>query len=354
MLQSVKTGLAIQGKKHAAGFTLIELLVVIAIISLIISILLPALSAAREQGKLTKCLAHARGLAMAGSMFANDHQGRFQLVTSEQGNTLADANKSIYAYDSSGELLSWVAALAKTAGVGITTNNQWGVRANSFAEARSRQGLMNNAFEAAMCPADTVGIATPFYPNGSQLTGEGSGGLCWGRLSYGINEDLTGAQDGSSPLPPVGRYDKANPSVWRIGQLHPNSGERMAGTIDRVPDPSTILLLADAGPDDISEATASGASGNSDPSSVASLIISALATGPYLEHSQDKWPQRIPTQRHKGGAINVIFADFHGERAKPTGWRRSSANLNVLTPTSYNTRIRVSPYRVTGPVRTLN
>ncbi len=60
------------GKK---AFTLIELLVVIAIIALLLAILLPSLSRARDQGKYVVCQAHIKGLGLTITMYADDNDG---------------------------------------------------------------------------------------------------------------------------------------------------------------------------------------------------------------------------------------------------------------------------------------
>ena len=60
--------------KH--GFTLIELLIVIAIISLLVSILLPALSTAKDLAKTAVCMTNAKNIGLTFQFYANDFEGK--------------------------------------------------------------------------------------------------------------------------------------------------------------------------------------------------------------------------------------------------------------------------------------
>jgi prepilin-type N-terminal cleavage/methylation domain-containing protein/prepilin-type processing-associated H-X9-DG protein len=351
----------------AGGFTLIELLVVVSIIALLLSILLPSLRNAREQAKLVKCLAHMRGLGQAASTFAADHNNLVQLSASEGNVEAADRTRSKFAYGKQNELLAWPVALAQASGVKFWNNWDWGVRAVNFEEAQSKLNLISDDYPAVVCPADKAKISSPFFPRyepswyGAGLRGDGDPAnpippmnrmAYWGQLSYGINEDVAGGDGADRDYWPSCWRSAEGPDGWmacrgstRYGPSDPcfgSTGSRLRGALDRVYDPGTVGLVFETGPNSADHALSIPAGDE-----FANLINSSECDGPLLGQSQQRYPSRIPTERHPAGRLNVLFADTHGEAIRAI--RYSDENyLNRMLPSRYSPRVRVSPFNAHG------
>lgn len=95
------------------SFTLIELLVVVAVIALLISILLPALSAARARARSSVCMGNLRQVGLALQQYAEDHQGVIPHGAERDSNDVPEG----YEYLATNQI--WLADAQTRCGLGI-------------------------------------------------------------------------------------------------------------------------------------------------------------------------------------------------------------------------------------------
>jgi prepilin-type N-terminal cleavage/methylation domain-containing protein len=86
-MKKVNVNIKTKCRSWRKGFTLIELLVVIAIIAILASMILPALSKAKEKAKRTQCLSNLKQIAVAVHMFAGDYQDKVPSVNADNSGT---------------------------------------------------------------------------------------------------------------------------------------------------------------------------------------------------------------------------------------------------------------------------
>jgi prepilin-type N-terminal cleavage/methylation domain-containing protein/prepilin-type processing-associated H-X9-DG protein len=267
------------------GFTLVELLVVIGIIALLISILLPALAAARRQANTIKCAANLRQIALAAIMHASDHQGYFPFCgksystvdTGVSPVAVDDPYCIKYDYYSSGSglisttqtLLDLPAALAKQFAVNVRTDSSQHVIADVNA------GLCSKIFT---CPDDTQ-LTQGFTIESNS----GYQGLTTNN-SYNYNEDVLG-HDG---------YTATNVD-----------GYRLCGNVKLLKRQSEVLFLGDG----LARTNATGAikafvSYSSPPVATTCTLADVYADTNGLHVGI------FDVNRH-GRRINVAFFDGH-------------------------------------------
>ncbi|MAX26790.1 MAG: hypothetical protein CMJ19_20045 [Phycisphaeraceae bacterium] len=134
------------------GFTLIELLVVISIVSLLISILLPALGAARKAAFRTGCLSNHHQIFVMQSSFATDHKDEVPLGVA--GNIATNYRLKVY---------------DKYTGVAYPVNEGYVTTSGIF-----------------YCPAESEWLPTDPNPGLNYWT------QTWGRGTYGSRERIDG------------------------------------------------------------------------------------------------------------------------------------------------------------------
>ena len=310
------------------AFTLIELVIVVGIMAVLIAILIPSLSRAREQARTTKCLSNLRAMAQGVLWFAADHHGYGQAMN----------HYSIYPAISGipgkryaalhGQLTPWPLAYAPYWGkpeLELEELFTLGPGGFPYPEAPDAG---KQSIPLLRCPSDTLAFG---------IVGKFSFQNVYCELSYGINLDVFGVEQ-------VYLTSEPNPTTtWRRPE-EGGVGTRLGGRFDRVVQPSTVIMFADF-------------------ASIPSANFSNVRWFSSAPHHQSYAARlagqtrsaavNVPLSRHSPkGALSGAFIDGHAEYIRPIAWanriiepgRGERAGESIRVPVRYAGDPRISPY----------
>jgi prepilin-type processing-associated H-X9-DG protein/prepilin-type N-terminal cleavage/methylation domain-containing protein len=217
------------------GFTLVELLVVIGMIALLIALLLPAISGARQSALNLKCATNLRKLGELLVLHANDHKGYLPLAGNivpgadlngvDDPPSLGDGAKQMYVYyqDTPGQfrVTALPAALAPYIANQTVRDDSW-----QNVETDIGTGPVQDAF---VCPSDENTINRT-YSARQWIHNYAGGGAnetyLTGWSSYGFNSEVFG---------------------WTDAGVNGTTGHsRARGKLSIIPQPSSTMLMCDS------------------------------------------------------------------------------------------------------------
>lgn len=281
------------------AFTLVELLIVIGIITVLIAILLPAISAARRQALLTHCLAVEREIASAANIHLVMHAGYYPIageidgvpafsVTGVTPESVRDTSRRKYMYTfidigsmKGLTLAPWHAAVASYMG------KRTALDGGSNAEIAEEEIGTRSYLKYFLCPAQqhTAGDLREslIYTGGN---------LGWMvQQSYVINEAVFGVND-------------------KLGRLR--------GKASRIRRPAVTMMLAD-GLQSRPRGSATFADSSMGWMSFVNLVASPQLTlaDALQENGRVSDARSFDRVRHRE-RINVMFFDGHAETLRIT------------------------------------
>jgi prepilin-type N-terminal cleavage/methylation domain-containing protein/prepilin-type processing-associated H-X9-DG protein len=304
-----------RGSVGARGFTLVELVVVMGVIAILIALLMPSLSTARQAAQRTMCVARLQQQMLAAHVHAVDHGGYYPLagvlpgtqmpnaisagVPGIEPQNLEDPNGSKYDYFSYpyADFQRMLAPITMSLATEMSYKNVLNVQSNDDATAAERddKGFIKNF----LCPSQAGSVSELtqlpmlyyFFPDsGDQFT-------VWytQAMSYVYNEAVLGWGD-EEPATYIDRFNRGHGRASAVRQPAKTmfvadglgggiynwqrfpyiTGQPMATVYNIIPDPP--VTLADALTDD-------GKAGD---------------------------PENFDLRRHHG-KINIGFCDGHVE-----------------------------------------
>jgi prepilin-type N-terminal cleavage/methylation domain-containing protein/prepilin-type processing-associated H-X9-DG protein len=169
------------------GFTLVELLVVIAIIGILIALLLPAVQAAREAGRLTACRNNIRQIGLALIQYESVNKIYPAGRAGCDNSSACHGGNQAFRNEMSGMVL--ILPFIEQQSLFDLMNRDLFIAAGNWYADPNNQLVARSVIPTFLCPSDSSAHENPLMPtdNPDQLLATASYSLCMGSMGPSDN-----------------------------------------------------------------------------------------------------------------------------------------------------------------------